>query len=461
MWEQPPGPHPAGPPRSSVLEPADLSLPVLGSRPWEDGASLPGALLAAAADLEGRAWRQPYTLGTWAWEICGACDSRACGPSYLLEASRFVRTGADSAGKGEVWPPGPVGSQVWGWWRRVPLLTDPALSHLEGGQWQRCPGSFSGGSLTAASACGPGSVISDLSTLHRAVPTAAGTPCLETQECGWSPRLKAVGDQSGLPSFPGVVQWGSRTSGFARVSQPLPRPLIGSAGEPDVFDRPQTRRKERGRRCGPCTQPVGTPGSLYSLRRALGGRAGFSPTTGPGSWGHWGCLLSSVPVPASLRNLRGGALDDDIRFFAGACAPRQGPGPWGVLSPPQPGSLSLPTVPSLLFLFSLLSAFLDKCAFSAAMGGLGLHCRGQGSGRGPRAPARSPGLSRAGGRAAITGEVWGPQPSPLAAGRRRFSAAGGLRPLFLLTVSSSRPVPAATRSRSTPPSSSLHSNLPD
>lgn len=174
------------------------------------------------------------------------------------------------------------------------LLTDPALSCPEGSQWQRCPGSFSGGSLTAASACGPGSVISDLSTLHGAVPTATGTPCLETQECGWNPRLKAVGNQSDLPSFPGVVQWRSRTSGLARVSQPLPLPLICSAGEPDVFDRPHTKRKERGQRCGPCTQPVGTPGSLYSLRRALGGCAGFSPTTGPGSWGHWGRLLSSA-----------------------------------------------------------------------------------------------------------------------------------------------------------------------
>lgn len=183
---------------------------------------------------------------------------------------------------------------------------DPALSCLEGGQWQRCPGSFSGGSLTAASACGPGWVISDLSTLHGAVPTAAGTPCLETQECGWSPRLKAVGNQSDLPSFPRVARRSPGTSGFAHVSRPLPPPLICLAGEPDVFDRPHTRREERGQRCGHCTQPVGMLGLLYSLR-----------------WARMAVLGSRTP-----RGLAHGGAGDTTSPLC-LCPPHFGPARWG------------------------------------------------------------------------------------------------------------------------------------
>lgn len=93
---------------------------------WESGLrrslhlchGCPGALLAGAADL---GWGcRPLrlsgggpapTLGSWAW---GGLWGQICSPAYLLGASRFMGSEVDSAGKGEVWLPGPVGGQVAG-----------------------------------------------------------------------------------------------------------------------------------------------------------------------------------------------------------------------------------------------------------------------------------------------------------------------------------------------------------
>lgn len=93
---------------------------------WESGLrrslhlchGCPGALLAGAADL-GWGCRPRRlsgggpapTLGSWAW---GGLWGQICSPAYLLGASRFMGSEVDSAGKGEVWLPGPVGGQVAG-----------------------------------------------------------------------------------------------------------------------------------------------------------------------------------------------------------------------------------------------------------------------------------------------------------------------------------------------------------
>lgn len=136
-------------PRSLSAPPAPPPCRWLGIRPWEEPAPLPwmprGPVGWGCRPRQLSGGGPAPTLGSWAW---GGLWGQICSPAYLLEASRFMGSEVDSAGKGEVWLPGPVGGQVGG---RVLEFTWPAPSCLRGAEGKG-PGP-SGGCLTAGSLC--------------------------------------------------------------------------------------------------------------------------------------------------------------------------------------------------------------------------------------------------------------------------------------------------------------------